>query len=77
MMPVVIWGYSLVSRKFAISVPLHMYTEPTTVSFEHVLDAASCDLYVADVQVARDPLLDASDGEDDEQDEDAALFVSD
>lgn len=77
MMPVVIWGYSLVSRKFAISVPLHMYTEPTTVSFEHVLDAASCDLYVADIQVARDPLLDASDSEDDQQDEDAALFVSD
>ena len=49
MMPVILWGYSLINKKFAALVPLSIYEEPVVISFDHVVHEDSCDLYVVDV----------------------------
>lgn len=49
MMPVILWGYSSINKKFAALVPLSVYDEPVVVSFDHVMHEDSCDLYVVDV----------------------------
>lgn len=49
MMPVILWGYSSINRKFAALIPLSVYEEPVAISFDHVMHEDSCDLYVVDV----------------------------
>lgn len=49
MMPVILWGYSSINKKFAALVPLSVYDEPVVISFDHVMHEDSCDLYVVDV----------------------------
>ena len=49
MMPVILWGYSSINKKFAALVPLGVYDEPVAVSFSHVMHEDSCDFYVVDM----------------------------
>ena len=49
MMPVILWGYSSINRKFAALIPLSVYDEPVAISFDHVMNEDSCDLYVVDL----------------------------
>lgn len=49
MLPVILWGYSSVSKKFAGIVPLSVYDEPVAISFSQVLSDDSCDFYVVNV----------------------------
>ena len=50
MMPVMLYGYSSVSKKFAAFVPLSVCDEAIAVSFDHVTCDDACDLYVIDVK---------------------------
>lgn len=68
MVPVILWGYSSISKKFAALVPLSVYDEAVAVSFSHVMHEDSCDLYVVDIN--------ESNGEDEEDEEDGdSLFL--
>lgn len=49
MMPVVLYGYSSVTKRFAAFVPLSVCDEAVAVSFEHVTCDDACDLYVIEV----------------------------
>ena len=49
MMPVILWGYSSINKKFAALVPLSVYDQPVAISFSHVMHEDSCDYYVVDV----------------------------
>ncbi len=49
MVPVILWGYSSISKNFAALVPLSVYDEPIAVSFSHVINEDSCDFYVVDI----------------------------
>jgi len=49
LVPVVLWGYSTVSKKFAAYVPLSMYDEAETIAFDHVFHEDSCDFFLVDV----------------------------
>ena len=49
MMPVILWGYSSINRKFAALIPLSVYEGPVAISFDHVMHEDSCDLYVVDL----------------------------
>jgi hypothetical protein len=49
MIPVILWGYSSINKKFAALVPLSVYDEPVAISFSHVLHEDSCDLYIVDI----------------------------
>lgn len=69
MMPVILWGYSSINRKFAALIPLSVYDEPVAISFDHVMHEDSCDLYVVDLN---------ENEEDDEQtnaEENDSLFL--
>jgi hypothetical protein len=68
MLPVVLWGYSSVSKKFAGVVPLSVYDEPVAISFSQVMSDDSCDFYVINVREYDD----GSQNEDSA--EDVALF---
>lgn len=48
--PVVLWGYSSVSKRFAAHVPLSMYDKPVALPFDHVFSPDACDLYIVDVK---------------------------
>ena len=64
MMPVILWGYSSINKKFAALVPLSVYDEPVVISFDHVMHEDSCDLYVVDVnEGAEEDELEAEDTE--------------
>lgn len=60
MVPVILWGYSSINKKFAALVPLSVYDEPVAISFSHVLHEDSCDLYIVDV----------NDGNEEEEEDD-------
>lgn len=49
MIPVILWGYSSINRKFAALIPLSVYDEAVAISFDHVMQEDSCDLYVVDL----------------------------
>tara|TARA_Y100001936_G_C16036151_1_gene648702 strand:- start:1257 stop:1718 length:462 start_codon:yes stop_codon:yes gene_type:complete len=51
MLPVLLYGYSSISKKFAALVPLSVYdNEPVVISFSQVVSSDSCDLFVVDIQ---------------------------
>jgi len=68
MMPVILWGYSSINKKFAALVPLSVYDEPIAISFDHVMHEDSCDCYVVDVNEQEDT-------ENDEIDDNDSLFL--
>lgn len=63
MMPVILWGYSSISKKFAAIVPLSVYDEPVAISFSHVLNDDSCDFYIVDVLENEEEVEDVPDGD--------------
>lgn len=54
LVPVVLWGYSSVSQKFAAYVPLSMYEDAVTIAFNHVFHEDSCDFFGVDVSEVGD-----------------------
>jgi hypothetical protein len=67
MVPVVLWGYSSVSKKFAAFVPLQVHTDAVAIPFSHVMCEDSCDLYLVDI----------NNGDDEEEEENnEPLFFS-
>jgi hypothetical protein len=68
MVPVILWGYSSINKKFAGLVPLSVYDEPVAISFSHVMHADSCDLYIVDIK-------DCDEGEGDDVHESDSLFL--
>lgn len=52
MLPVILWGYSSINKKFAAVIPLSVYDEPVAISFSHIFNNDSCDFYVVDVNEA-------------------------
>lgn len=49
MVPVLLWGYSSTSKKFAAFVPLPHYPEAIAIPFSHVTCETACDFYLVDI----------------------------
>lgn len=49
MIPIILWGYSSMNKKFAALVPLSVCDEAIAISFDHVMHEDSCDLYIVDM----------------------------
>lgn len=72
-MPVILWGYSSLNKRFAAFVPLSVYEDAIAIPFSHVMHEDSCDLYVVDVVDEGDEGHEGDEGaEGDEGDEGGA-----
>lgn len=70
MIPVILWGYSSINKKFAALVPLSVYDKPVAIPFSHVLHEDSCDLYIVDINEGND-----DDDEEVEENRSDSLFL--
>lgn len=75
MMPVILWGYSSINRKFAALIPLSVYEGPVAISFDHVMHEDSCDLYVVDLHENQENQENQEDEDQPNSEESDSLFL--
>jgi len=75
MMPVILWGYSSINRKFAALVPLSVYDEPIAISFDHVIHEDSCDFYVVDLNDGDEEEVEDKEAADEKNEKNDSMFL--